>query len=216
MPVKIKEQNPMPINQDYYERYTALCSEVWRAWHAVIVFNTLIDLADGRDLKSDDNRRPIYNYLLDTSVRDAALTLWKVFYDADGKANTIEHLNSAMRTEWGFTKSIKLSLSKKAKIDKSQLKDIRDKYLAHREKSQFDFRFTLDPLRAAYEEMVDMLNGLCSPEIDERVKPISKAEMFSTQTSIKKGLKRMTKGLFTDKKQLSNIERKTHHYKKDN
>ena len=59
----------MSIEQDYYERYTALCSEVWRGWHAVNIMNCLIDLQNDKELVTNDNRNPIINYLLDSNER---------------------------------------------------------------------------------------------------------------------------------------------------
>ena len=189
----------MSIEQDYYERYTALCSEVWRGWHAVNIMNCLIDLQNDKELVTNDNRNPIINYLLDSATRDAVFTLWKVYYDDDARADRIDKLNAAMRTDWGFNRNVKLSFSAKAKTDKSQINNIRNQYLAHREKKGFNFHFVLDPLLPAYEELIKMLNGLCAPEIDERVKPITEEKMTSLQTSIKSGLEIITKGLYKDK-----------------
>ena len=199
MSVKVKEDNRMPIEQDYYERYTALCSEAWRGWHAVNIMNCLIDLQNDKESVTNDNRNPIINYLLDAATRDAVLTLWKVYYDDDAKADRIDKLNTAMRTDWGFNRDVKLSFSSKAKTDKSQINNIRNQYLAHRDKQGFNFRFILDPLLPAYEELIVMLNGLCAPEIDERVKPITDEKKTSLQTSIKSGLEIITKGLYKDK-----------------
>jgi len=117
----------------------------------------------------------ISNHIIRLVQKDLALTIWKMYFDIDKKANTIPKFRNTIN------KTLREFDNRHKKIDKSKfntdtikkLECMRMKFLAHTDMTRSNNRIEIFELIEILDTMCNEFNNICSIIEDERVKGIT-------------------------------------------
>ena len=120
---------------------------------------------------------------------DLALVLCKAYRDDDNRTNTIKHLGRYIQQNIDSALSIPpMRLSADLRDAENRLLQIRNTALAHNDSVKSEASIELSEMESILEEFNNILNKLCFPSIDERVKEISDKDISSLQLGVGFGL----------------------------
>lgn len=118
----------------------------------------------------------IYKHICELTQTDLAFCIWKIYLDNDSNANTIRHLQKFL-VDRGQLYKVRLSLSKEVSPVVKQIRDARNKFLAHDDITRENITIDMRLAEKALGEIVEMYNGFCNRDIDFRINPISKGDI---------------------------------------
>ena len=123
---------------------------------------------------------------------DLGLTIWKIYVDDDGKANTIKKLSTYIHQNCSNIVEVsslpKMRLSPELRQVESQLTMLRNNYLAHNDDEKKHTSIPLAEMVSIVEELRIKLNGLCFTDLDSRVTEITDQHLKSIKLSVSFGL----------------------------
>lgn len=144
---------------------------------------------DGRALLESSFN--VLGHICELLKADLGLTIWKLFFDDDTKANSIKTLKGFLRRE--FDNSIadslpKLRLPENLDEPSKQLQLLRNKYLAHADYEKSGASVELFDLKRIVEELRRMLNAMCFKQIDNSVTETTDNNLKAIQFNVSFGL----------------------------
>ena len=157
----------MSRNEEYYRRYEDICSLILMAYHDLYLIQT-IDEIKPTHTSIGGSTLHVLSHICELAKADLALTIWKIFLDGNSnKANTLNTLNSFLRTQCGIKSIMQNSLSCSS-VEKD-IRTIRKQMLAHNDVEKEPVKINIADMEKALFELRDKLNALCFPDVDERV-----------------------------------------------
>lgn len=176
----------METNDEYINRYEKICDEIGRTIVSVGILRCLGQFSEV-DINRRDPRYKIIIHLCELAKRDLVLTVWKLYFDSDSKANTVRSLKRYLYSI-GYKKDCKMKLSKEVSLIEKPLRKLRSEYLAHID-SNIDYNtVSIELVVKAFYEIVEMAKCLCDANIDDRAKPISDISIKITEYELQRGL----------------------------
>lgn len=184
-----------PKNDDYYKRCEDIRYELSRGFLAIQVLKAFHSFEDD-EFNNEDDRFLIMEYLLEMAKIDLALVICKVFdlkypyYDKKNHqlidSNTIKSLTNYLSNK-GY-KTEKPRLTSDSYDLYLQLKEIRNKFLAHLDINR-DLRIlTIEQMISCFYEIVCLYNQRCIKDIDYRVIEFTMQETSDLPERVKHGL----------------------------
>lgn len=117
----------------------------------------------------------ISNHFVVLVQKDLALTLWKIYYDTDSKANTVPKfrntINKLLRDSGCEGKQVKQEKINKSIEDK--LKAVRRQFLAHVDMKRNDSRIEICELKELLDIICREFNRVCDVIDDDKISQIS-------------------------------------------
>ena len=192
-----------PRDEEYYKRYINLFNLIRQAYLDEYFLNSIENFKD--DLPHEINW-DVHSYVFVVShicelvKRDLALTLWKIFYDDNGKANTLKGLKKYLFTQ--YQKQIKYKETANIRNIRTQISAARNSFIAHNTLANTTLSLQCVDLINALHDIRLFFNMLCLPDIDSRVKPISETQIYNISFQEKFGFERMLKNALQQRKDV--------------
>lgn len=166
------------MDDEYFKRYAELREMVKECYVDQYILLGMRNFNDDYDKveKMPNCILRIINHHCRLTKEHIALTLWKLT-DIQKESNTIVTLKTYLWKNYEVHSS---NLSKENREYREQkLTPIRKKMLAHNDIENSGVELHIDELFRYLEDVKNVLNRLCYETIDNRVKPLSDAEIFN-------------------------------------
>lgn len=164
--------------EEYYSRYNNLSNMIIRAYTMLYSIEAI-----GEPGPPSVNPFNVVGYMDEILKYMLGLTIWQICYDTNPKADTIQHLHHSIGGKNVKTPSIPIMVTLK-----TDLNDLRKKYLAHNDKKKpNDVQIAIDDLACLLNELRNWLNSLCDPQLDKRVSEITDNDLKSRKEAVYAG-----------------------------
>ena len=119
----------------------------------------------------------VFEHITEVLKQDFALTIWKLTENSPD-ANRIGTLEQYLRQNYNMVSTIALS-QKTKKLIQRELSTIRRDGLAHNSIIKSSVSIPITSLKDALDDVKNKFNSLCFPQIDDRIRPIMDAELYT-------------------------------------
>lgn len=168
----------MKFNEQFYRNYNELYTMIKQCYCEVAILEAYIEL--------QKDRPDLYNKVINISnqfvfllQKDLELTLWKIYYDNDSKANTIPKfrntVNDILRNCNCPDKQVKKQ--KGNRKTEETVKIMRRQFLAHTDMTRDDNRIEVSDMCELLDVMCKEFNWICEVVDDDQVIGISENEI---------------------------------------
>ena len=189
------EKKLFPKNDEYFERCEDIRHELDRGFFAIQILHAF-ECYEDDEFDDDDDRYMLMFYLLQMSKMDVAMVICKVFdlkepyYDSRRgnliESNTIKNLTTFLNNNgYSFGKPMLTSESFALYLE---LKEIRNKFLAHLDVNRDLGETSIAKMMACFDEIVVLYNARCIKELDYRVNKYEMDEYSQLPERVKHGI----------------------------
>ena len=163
-------------NNEYYKRYIELQTLVIGAYKDVFSLHAIEDLRKIGFF--DESNNSFASHICELLKMDLCSTIWKLHYDDNSKANTLNSFKSQyMKTKCIPTTNISTSV-------KNAIIILRKQYIAHNDKEKTITSLLISDLHNTLNQLKDMLNALCDKNIDSRVEVLTDQQIDELEARI--------------------------------
>lgn len=162
------------LDEQLYRNYNELYFLIMQCYKDVSILKVYMELQT-KKLELYNIAPHISNHIVRSTQKELALTLWKIYFDKNPKANTIPKfrnlINEKIQQHDNKDKQIE-----KAKINKDvevKLNLMRREFLAHVDMTRSDSRIEISDLSDLLDIMCKEFNNICSVVNDKSVNSIS-------------------------------------------
>lgn len=162
------------LEEQLYRNYNELYSLISQCYKDISMLDGYKELQTKRS-ELYNNVPNISNHIVRLLQKDLALTIWKIYFDTNPKANTIpkfrNYINNELRKSGNEYKQIK-----KEKLDNDstdKLVSMRKQVLAHIDETRKDSRIEISDLKNILDAICKEFNNVCNVVADERIIEIS-------------------------------------------
>ena len=162
------------LDEQLYRNYNELYSLIIQCYKDVSILKVYMEL-QAKECEVYSMTPNVTNHIVKATQMELALTLWKMYFDNDSKANTIpkfrNSINGKLHT-YGI-KGQRINRSKIKKEIEDNLNLLRRQFLAHADMTRSDNRIEMSDLFNLLDVMYKEFNCICSVIDDDRVSGIS-------------------------------------------
>ena len=113
------------------------------------------------ETQREQSQHPILYHIIDLVKRDMCLNLWKICYDDDPDASSLNKLNAYLRKH---RKESSYEKSAYWKALEGQIIEARNKYVAHSDVNRVTNKISVESMKHLLADSKNALNGLCIEE----------------------------------------------------
>ena len=183
------------ISEEYYRRYEELRCLLERAYVDIYALQEIEHYNES--VQKDGHVLPrssfdVLGHICELLKADLGLTIWKIYFDENPKANTIKSfLSYICKNCANLVNGLhlpKTSLPKELRDTEKQLSILRKKHLAHNDAEKQHTTIKISELISITEHLRTVLNGLCFSDIDKRATVITDQRLLKIRCSVSLGL----------------------------
>ena len=168
----------MKFNEQFYRNYNELYTMIKQCYCEVAILEAYkIIQKEKQDIYA--STQDISNHFIILMQKDLVLTLWKIYYDSDSKANTIRKfrnsVNDILRKCNCCDKQVKKEKGNR-KVEEI-VKMMRRQFLAHTDMTRGDNRLEVSDMCELLDVMCKEFNCVCEAIDDDQVVGISEIEI---------------------------------------
>lgn len=166
------------LDEQLIRNYNELYSLIMQCYRDVSILEFYMEL-QAKEFELYKRLPNIGNHIVRSTQMELALTLWKVYFDKDSKANTIPKFRNSINSKLldCGNGGKKIRREKIAKDVEEKMNLIRMKFLAHADMTRSNSRIEISDLSKLLAIMCKEFNNICSVIDDERVNSISETKV---------------------------------------
>lgn len=167
-------------DEEYYQRQSNIYSLLFQAYmdkyilDSVDFFKTNLPKERTADF---GNTILVMAHICELAKNDFALTIWKVFYDNGGDANTVKGINGYLFRKYGI--KYKLVETENIKKIRPLLYSARKNFIAHNLMDDSGRLLQISDLVNALQDIRSLFNAVSLKSIDYRVRLLTDAQVNS-------------------------------------
>ena len=166
------------LDEQLYRNYNELYALIMQCYKDVSILKVYMEVQI-KELELYSITPNISNHIVWSTQTELSLTLWKIYFDKNSKANTIPKfrnlINEKIRKYGKKNEQIEKAKIKKDVEDKLNL--MRREFLAHIDMARSNCRIEISDLSDLLDIMCKEFNNICSVIDDERVNCISERDI---------------------------------------
>ncbi|CCZ27683.1 unknown [Firmicutes bacterium CAG:194] len=174
----------MKLSNQLFRNYSELADIILHCYKDLVIldFYRTLQIGDKEKYCKSIN---INNHFVVLLQKDLALSLWKICFDNDPKANTVSkfrnNINKLLREDGRAVDQVKKEvISQEVKND---IINMRKQFLAHTDMTRKNSRLEIKKLSELLESIRAEFNNVCDAINDENVKRISDMELGKNEMS---------------------------------
>lgn len=162
------------LDNQTYRNYNELYDMILQCYRNISILNVYKELQTEKT-ETYNMYSNISNHLIRLVQKDLALTIWKMYFDTNTKANTIPKFRNTINKRLReFDNGHKKIYKSKFNADTiKKLECMRMKFLAHTDMTRSNNRIEISDLMEILDTMCNEFNNICSVIEDERVNGIT-------------------------------------------
>lgn len=162
------------LDNQTYRNYNELYDMILQCYRNISILNVYKELQTEKT-ETYNMYSNISNHIIRLVQKDLALTIWKMYFDTDTKANTIPKFRNTINNRLReFDNGHKKIYKSKFNADTiKKLECMRMKFLAHTDMTRSNNRIEISDLMEILDTMCNEFNNICSVIEDERVNGIT-------------------------------------------
>jgi len=164
------------------DEYYSLCEELYHLILKAYIDKALLEAIEMNNsvikqslMVMERRSFNVLGHICELIKSDLALTIWKVYFDNDGKAGTLKKLSRLLRNSFNTATDNNhfAKLSKKYSGIQLELNILRNEFLSHNDQRKSGAKIELSDLYSVLDELKEMYNSLCDTSVDKRVRKIT-------------------------------------------